>query len=228
VAYPKEFSVVLFLLLVALCAYLLCAGKMTGQVFIWSLLFCSFSVAVIHNLEVVQRLQFKGGNVEATADFQRIRNEVYAKAEQVQQMTESVAGLIAENVTTSNRYGGSGDPDPIAQELRYREKLRQTLISSGTPKQRQDELLAPFAKWIPFDLRNAILQSVFEQESKRGATPKELNALQAKLQSTLEETPPLAGLESAERIMHDHGISSPDVARNINRYKVFLTDDKLP
>jgi hypothetical protein len=106
--------------------------------------------------------------------------------------------------------------------------LRQTLTSAGTPKQRQDELLAPFAKWIPFDLRNAILQSVLEEEKKKGIAPKESNALQAELQTALEEPVPLIGLERAERIIHDRGISSPGLARNIDRYRAFLTDDKLP
>ena len=143
-------------------------------------------------------------------------------------MTESVAGLIAESVATSNRYGGSGDPDPIAQEFRYREQLRLTLTKSGTTKARIEELLAPFATWIPFDLRNAILQSVFDLQREKGATSQESNALQSSLEAALRTTPPLDGLQRAREIIQEKGLSSPSLNENIRRYESFLTTDHLP
>src|SRR5713226_3871233 len=110
--YPKEFSPVLFILLVAVCAYLLITGKLSGTNFVGSILVSALAVVVIQNADVIQRLTFKSGNVEATADFERIKQEVYAKATEVQHLAEQVAGMIAESVATSNRFGGSGDPDP--------------------------------------------------------------------------------------------------------------------
>ena len=137
-AYPKEFSVVLFLLLVALCAYLLCVGKLSGATFVSSIFVCAFAVAIMHNLDLLQKLSLKKGDLEASAEFERIRSDIYAKADEVQRMTESVAGMIAETVATSNRFGGSGDPDPIGQLVRYRDNLRETLIRAKTSQSRQD------------------------------------------------------------------------------------------
>ncbi len=228
VPYAEEFSVILFLLLVALCAYLLCAGKLNGQTFAWSILLCAFSVAVIHNLDVIQKLQFKGGHIEATAEFERIRNEVFAKADQVQHMTEAVAGLIAENVATSNRYGGSGDPDPLAQLFRYRQQLRETLTASGTSPDRQAVLLEPFAKWIPFDLKGAISQSIGDIDTKRRLTSAEYNAHQAEISAALNETPPLRGLDDAVKLLQQHDLTSLELTRNLERYRSFLTQDCLP
>ena len=142
-------------------------------------------------------------------------------------MTESVAGLIAESVATSNRYGGSGDPDPIAQEFRYREKLRQTLTASKTSKEKIDEILAPFAQWIPFDLRSSILQATLNAELKKGVVPKETNAFQSRLQTALEISPPLEGLDRATQILHEAGLSSPELTKSLDRYKRFLTEDRL-
>jgi hypothetical protein len=226
-AYPREFSIVLYILLIGLCAYLLCVGKLSGRAFVFSLLLSAFAVAIMHNLDVLQRLSVKGQGVEAIAEFERIRQDVYAKESAVRQMTESVAGLIAENVTTSNRYGGSGDPDPIAQEARYREKIRQTLVDAGTPKDRIDQILAPFSKWIPFDLQNAILMSASESTGKKGMTPQQRNEFNAKLESDLHAEPPLAGLNSAEKVIHEAGLSSPELEANIGRYKTFLTKDEV-
>jgi hypothetical protein len=227
VAYPKEFSVVLFILLFAICVYLLLSGKLTPSSFVCSIFVSALAVAVIHNLDVVQRLTLKGGTVEATADFERIRQQVYAKAEEVQQLAEQIAGMIAESVATSNRYGGSGDPDPIAQEARYRDKLNQTLTDMGTPQQRRTEILAPFAQWIPFDLRSAILQTVTELLRKKGMAGTQMNEFGARLQKLLEGQPPLKALDQAVTFLREEGVNSPRLEQEIQRYRAFLTDGKV-
>jgi hypothetical protein len=225
--YPKEFSVVLYILLIGLCAYLLCVGKISGRAFVFSLFLSAASVALMHNLDVVQRLSVKGQGVEATAEFQRIRDEVYAKESAVQQMTEAVAGLIAESVTTSSRFGGSGDPDPIAQKGRYRDKIRQTLIDAKTPKDRIDQILAPFAYWIPLDLRIDIQTSASQLIGMKGMTPQQRNEFGSKLDSALDTKPPIAGLNAAEKFIHDEGLSSPELEENIKRYRTYLTTGEV-
>ena len=204
--YPKEFSPILFIFLVAVCAYLLLTGKLTGTGFVGSILVSALAVAVIHNLDVVQRFTFKGGNVEATADFERIKQEVYAKATEVQHLAEQVAGMIAESVATSNRYGGSGDPDPVAQLVRYRDNLRKTLIDIGVAKDRREELLAPFAQWIPFDLRSEIIMVADATEQQKKATPLQRNELQQELKAALDSQPPLDGLDRATKLLNQHGL----------------------
>jgi hypothetical protein len=187
----------------------------------------ALSVAVMHNLDVVQRLQFKGGTMEATADFERIRKDVYAKAEEVRQLAEQVAGMIAESVATSNRYGGSGDPDPIAQEARFRDKLNQTLTEMGTPEQRRAEILAPFAQWIPFDLRSAILQTVTELQRQKGMTGTQMNEFGARLQKRLDAQPPLKALDQAVGLLRETGVDSPRLEQEIQRYRTYLVEGKV-
>ena len=224
-AYPKEFSPVLFILLFAVCAYLLVTGKLTTASFAGSIFASVLAVAVIHNLDVLQRFTVKGGGVEATADFEKIRKDVYAKAEEVRLLAERVAGMIAESVATSNRYGGSGDPDPVAQEVRYRDNLRQTLIDMGVGKDRKEELLAPFTQWIPFDLRGEIMAAV---DLGKGAKPQDINELQQELKKTLESQPPIEGLDRAVKLLQGRGLDSPKLELAINRYRTFLTENRLP
>lgn len=202
----------LYILLVGLCAYLLCAAKLSSRAFVSSLLFSAVAVAIMHNLDFLQRLSVKGQGIEAIAEFRQIQQDIYAKADAVRQMTEAVAGLIAEDVTTSNRYGGSGDPDPIAQEARYRDKIRQTLIDAGTPKERIDQILAPFAQWIPFDLQSAISQSTLEATQKKGMSPQESNEFSAKLSAVLKE-PSIMALDRAEKMIHEAGCLPPKSKR---------------
>lgn len=226
-AYPREFSVVLFILLIAVCAYLLLMGKLSSSSFVASILVSALAVAVIHNLDVVQRLSFKGGKVEATADFERIRQSIYAKAEEVRQLAEQIAGMIAESVATSNRFGGSGDPDPIAQEGRYRDKLNQTLIDMGTPKERREQILAPFAQWIPFDLRDEILRTVSGLTSTKGMTPDQRTDIYNKFQQNLESQPPIDGLNRAVKLLQEHGLDSPRLQQQIERYRTFLLQNTI-
>lgn len=226
-AYPREFSVVLFILLVAVCAYLLLIGKLSGASFVWSILVCAAAVAVMHNLDVVQRLQLKGGTMEATAEFERIRNDIYAKAGEVRRLAEQVAGMIAESVATSNRFGGSGDPDPILQLARYRENLRKTLSDMGTSKERSEEILQPFARWIPFDLRSAILQTALDLERQKKMTGAQMNQFSAKLAKILDGQPPLDALDRGVEFLHEAGLGSPKLQQEIQRYRTFLVEDRV-
>jgi hypothetical protein len=221
------FSVILFLLLVTTCLCLLLKGKLSGKTFVFSLLVCAVTVAVIHNLDVVQHLQLKGASIEATADFERIRVDVYAKATQVRLLSEQVSELIAENVATSNRYGGSG-PDHADQEMRYRNKIRQTLIDAGTPKERREEILAPFAKWIPFDLRDAIGTAGQDLQRQKGWTPRQMNEFTAKFLAIFAEKQSIAELDRAVQLLQQSGLSSPKLEESVNRYRTFLTEDRLP
>jgi hypothetical protein len=220
--YPKEFSIVLYILLVGICAYLLCAGRISGKAFVGSLVLSAFAVALLHNLDVLQRFSVKGNGVEAIAEFEQIRKDVYAKAESVRQMTEAIADLIAENVTTSNRFGGSGDPDPIDQEIRYRDKLRKTLTDGGTSTDRINQILAPFDQWIPFDLRSALATSVIMSAQKKGWKPQQLNEFSKELSLLLEKEPHLASLDQAEQKIHNADLSSPEINLDIKRYRTFL------
>jgi hypothetical protein len=220
--YPKDFSVVLFLLLVGICAYLLCVGRLSGRLFVTSLIVAAFAVVLLQNADVLQRFSLKGQGMEATAEFERIKQDIYAKADAVRQMTEAVAGLIAEDVTTSNRYGGSGDPDPISQTIRYRDRLRQTLTDAGTPPDRIKQLLAPFEHWIPFDLRNALLTSVQAAARQRNWDFAKSNEFGNELSGLLNKEPYPASLSEAERKIHDAGLSSPDINLDIERYRTFL------
>jgi hypothetical protein len=228
VAYPKEFSVILLILLVGICSYLLILGKLSGRSFVFSLFVCAAIVAIMHNLDVLQRVAFKGAGMEGSVELQQIRSDVYAKADEVHRLGEQVAGMIAESVATSNRFGGSGDPDPVGQEVRYRDNLNQTLKEMGTTKERREEILAPFAKWVPFDLRSAILQTALDLQRQKSRTGTQMNEFSARLKTVLEGQPPIEALDRAVRLLHDAGLDSPKLEQDINRYRTFLKDDRLP
>jgi hypothetical protein len=225
--YPKEFSIVLYLLLVAICAYLLCAGKLTSRDFMWSLLLTAFAVAVLHNLDTLRRLVYKGPGGEATAEFEQIKKDVYAKADAVRQMTEAVAGLIAEEVATAGRFGGTVEPDPVAHLIQSRDKLHRTLANVGTPEDHIKQLLAPFEQWIPFDLRNALITSAQTAAQQKGWKPQQLNEFGQELSSLLQREPHLVSLNQAERRIHDADLSSSEITLAVDRYRSYLTNGDL-
>ena len=69
--YPKEFSVVLFLLLVGLLAYLLTVGKLGPSTFVAGMLVSALTVGVMHNLDVLSRMAVKSGGIEASVEIVR-------------------------------------------------------------------------------------------------------------------------------------------------------------
>ncbi len=216
----------LYILLVGLCSYLLCLGKLSGRAYVWSIIVSAAAVAILHNLDVIQRISVKGQGIEAMADFTRIQKDIYAKADQVQQMTEAVAEMLADTATSQGRYGGSSDN--AYQEVQYRDKLTKTLLAAGTPKDRIDKILASFAQWIPFDLQSDISQSVLDAAQKKGMTAKEFNDLSARLSETLRKEPLLQSLDTTAAMIHKEGLSSPQIDASIRRYRTFLTTNEVP
>ncbi|MGA7523478.1 MAG: hypothetical protein WBW84_13555 [Acidobacteriaceae bacterium] len=223
--YPKEFSIVLYILLVGLCSYLLCLGKLSGRAFIWSIIASAIAVALLHNLDVIQRISVKGQGIEAMADFQRIQKDIYAKADQVEQMTEAVAEMLADTATSQGRYGGSSDN--AYREAQYRDKLTKTLVAAGTPKDRIDRILVSFAQWIPFDLQGHISQSVLEAGRKKGMSSQQMNDLSARLSKTLSTHPLLANLDAAEAMIKEEGLTSPEITASVHRYRTYLTTNEV-
>jgi hypothetical protein len=221
--YPKDFSIVLYLLLVAICAYLLCTGKLTGRSFVSSLLVSALAVAILHNLDALQRLAYKGPGWEATAEFERVKREVYAKADAVRQMTEGIGSLLAYQVATAGRYGGDPHPDHVSQLIESRDKLRDTLIDAGTSKERIEQILAPFAQWIPFDLRSELTTSAQTAAQKNHWEITRMNQFLKDLSALLNKEPYLASLSEAEHRIHDAGLSSLDINLDIERYRTYLT-----
>jgi len=221
--YPKDFSVVLFLLLVGICAYLLCVGRLSGRLFVTSLIVAAVAVVLLQNSDVLQRFSLKGQGMEATAEFERIRQDVYAKADAVRQMTEAVAGLMAEEVATAGRFGGRVEPDPVAHLIQSRDQLHRTLANAGTPEDHIKQLLAPFAQWIPFDLRNALISSVQTAAQQKGWKPQQLNDFSTELSSLLNKEPHEASLSAAEHKIREASLTSPDINLDIERYRTFLS-----
>jgi hypothetical protein len=210
--------------LVAICAYLLCVGKLRDWPFAFTLVFAAAAVVLLQNADVIQRLTVKQSGTEVSAEFERIKQikqEVYAKADAVRQMTESVAGLIADEVTKANRYPGGSDH--VAQEIEQRNKLRKTLSDVGTSTDRTKQILAPFDHWIPFDLQDELQTDAQMHALQKGWPPQKVNDFVKELNSLLQKEPYSASLNQAERKISEAGLSSPDINLDIERYRTFLT-----
>ena len=137
----KEFSVPLALLLIAILVYLLIIGKLNGWTFAGSFIGVGILVAVIAvvlpRTEDVSEVGGKVGGQEILIKMERVRQDIYAKAEVVQQLTEHVAEVSAFNLTHLGRWS---PPNLDELLLKERDRLIEMLRHTGIPEKRIQEI----------------------------------------------------------------------------------------
>ncbi len=89
-------------LLILFC-YFLFIGKFRGQIFficVVTVLFLLFAFYVRDRIEEVVAYKFK----LKLKEIKKIKEDIYAKTEEVKKMGESIAQMIAENIAMENRF----------------------------------------------------------------------------------------------------------------------------
>ena len=126
-----NFSRVIFLFLVVLGACFMVAGRIGTSGFCAVILTSAVAVAIIHNLDSLTRLGLKSGSAEATLEVTRqLRDEVFAKAVQVQRQAEQAAAISAWVVSITNRLVGESFQEQL---LERRDELRAMLADLDVP-----------------------------------------------------------------------------------------------
>ena len=212
--YPREFSIVLYLLLVALFAYLLLVGKLGDRTFIVGLMAAALAVAILHNAETLGRLVLGPPlDVAHQAAPARPAND----PADLQRLGEHVAALAASAVAHENRWTGS---DYHRSLLEQADEIAQLLAELGTPRERIVETVRPILQTVERDYRTAFAHAVAVALSRTGKTA----IRQASAERIRDEIAEPGGMDRARRFLSDHGIQDdPVVSEALARYGAFMT-----
>jgi len=138
-------SYALFASLISTCGFFVWVGRLSGTEFVFSILLSGLAAIGLHNVDSVRHFALKGAGIEATLAIEKIRDDLYAKAEEVHRLAEEFAGMLAERAAGANRLVGD---DLDTKLITYRERLKQTLDRLGTSKARQLEIVQPITKMM--------------------------------------------------------------------------------
>ena len=224
--YPKEFSVVLGIGLILICVYLLMTGRLGPGHFALSILASGGFVALLHNLEAIESLTYKhpsGG--EAVVQMQRIREDVYAKAEQIKKTVEQTAALLAWNVSHMNRFTGPAFQDAM---LDRRDEIDKHLAEVGTSEVRREEILRTITQTVDRDMRRHIANAAHSAANKRGWEQPKLKSLAADIQTRLDRPDRLEALTDTEAHLKTLDIWTEEIAEHVAHYRRLLETRRLP
>lgn len=209
--YPREFSIVLYLLLVALFAYLLLVGRLGDRTFLFGLMAAALAVAILHNADMLGRLALgtpaghPANTVERAVD-----------AGDLQRLGEHVAALAASAVAHDNRWTGS---DYHRSLLKQADEISQLLSELGTPPERIAETVRPILQTVERDYRTALAHAVAVALSKAGkAGDREPFAERVR-----DEVAQAGGIDRVRGWLREHGIhDDPIVSDALARYESFI------
>lgn len=211
--YPREFSIVLFLLLVALFAYLLLVGKLGDRSFIFGLMAAALAVAILHNADMLGRLVLGPPSIAHTVR----QVEPRVDPADLQRLGEHVAALAASAVAHENRWTGS---DYHRSLLKQADEITQLLAELGTPPERIAETVRPIMQTVERDYRTALAHAVAVALPKSG---KSMNR-EAFAERLREEVAQPGGVERVRGQLRDLGIDTdPVVSAALARYESFLS-----
>lgn len=211
--YPREFSIVLFLLLVALFAYLLLVGKLGDRTFVAGLMVAALAVAVLHNGEMLLRL-VAGPSLDAG---RRAHMAEPSGSRDLQKLGEHVAALAASAVAHENRWTGSDYHRSLLQQA---DEIAQLLAELGTPRERIVETVRPILQTVERDYRTAFAHAVAVALNKAGRSA----TREASAERVREEIAQPGGVQRVRAWLRDQGIDGdPIVGEALARYESFLT-----
>jgi hypothetical protein len=212
--YPREFSIVLYLLLVALFAYLLLVGKLGDRTFIAGLMAAALAVVILHNAEMLGRLAL-GPSADVARQAHTVEPGV--DAADLQRLGEHVAALAASAVAHDNRWTGS---DYHRSLLVQADEISQLLSELGTPPERIAETIRPILQTVERDYRTAFAHAVAVALSRSGKAANR----EAAAERVREEIARPGGVVSVRGWLRDQGIAGdPVVSEALARYEAFIT-----
>ena len=219
-----NFSIVIFLFLVVLGACFMVAGRITSG-FCAVILTSAVAVAIIHNLDSLTRLGLKSGSAEATLEVTRqLRDEVFAKAVQVQRQAEQAAAISAWVVSITNRLVGESFQEQL---LERRDELRAMLADLDVPPERQRTIVMPITKAVANDyrvqIRSEVQRAVVEAIS---GTEQQVDAIIQEVMAPLENSDRQTGLLELRRHAEQHNLQWEGFHSAVERYGRFLEQNQ--
>ena len=100
--------IVVFFPLVAIGAYFVLKGLFGAPGFFGVIATAAIAVVILQNGNTLTNIGLKTAGGDVSVEVARVRDEIFAKAEEVQQLTEQSAAISAWVVSTANRLVGGG------------------------------------------------------------------------------------------------------------------------
>ena len=228
--YPKDFSPILALGLVMICVYLLMTNRLTGGQTWLALLSCAFIVVAVHNLDAIGNFRVKAGGAEAVMEMKELRDEVYAKVDELKKVASGVATFTVQSIVHEGRMVGEDEEDRV---LRRRDDLERFLRDAGIAAPQIAETILPITRIVDWDMRRKIvINGVSSWRLPKGANPNnppEREEYRKRLVSTFEQPDRMKALDEAEVLLRPfYDPENPTLINSVTQYRRMLTSGQLP
>jgi hypothetical protein len=228
--YPKDFSAVLAIGLILICAYLLITAKLSGWQFGFALFASAFIVIGLHNIDNIGKLSVKGGGVDAVMEVRELRNEVFAKVDELKKIAAGIGTFTVASIVGEGRFVGSDHQDRM---LDRRDQLDAFLKDAGIDDEQRSRTISPITRMVDFDYRRRIvINAVAKWRLPPGANPvepPEREKFERDVEKALQQSDRIKGLQEAESLIrHLYDPANPILIESVDRYRKALTTGRLP
>ena len=175
----------------------------------------SVSVSALQHLiiEVLRR------PVEFT-EVARVRDEIFAKAEEVQQLAEQSAAISAWVVSTANRLVGESFQEQLLQR---RDELLAMLIDLDVAPERRIAIVMPITRAVANDYRmNILSEARHAVVDAISGTKQQVDAIIREVVAPLENPDQQTGLLELRRHAEQHNLKLEGFHSAVDRYDRLL------
>ena len=211
-------SIVLFFLIVASGAYFVVKGGAAGYCGV--IVSAAIAVAIIQNIDTFTNLGLKTAGVDVSVEVARVRDEIFAKAEKVQQLTEQSAAISAWVVSTANRLVGESFQEQLLQR---RDELLAMLVDLDVAPERQIAIVMPITRAVANDYRrNVLSEARHAVVDASNGTEQQVDAIIRGVEALLENPDQQTGLLELRRYAEQHNLKLQGFHSAVDRYDRFL------
>jgi len=227
----RDFSVPLALLLIGVMVYLLIIGKLNGYSFIGSLFVVALLTGVVGVVlprsEQVSELSGTVAGQAILVKMEKVRDEIYAKAEAVQRLTEHVADLSVFNLIHLGRFSPENLDELLLKE---RDRLNEMLHSAGIPDSRIREVTSKVTDVVIRDLARDVWRVVPKEIFNKGVAKEQgEKAVRRKFTKGLIDSKVGTASDVAQEFFKPYGGGwNKDVQVKIAEFDSFRANGVLP
>ena len=212
---------VIFFVLVAIGTHFIAKGRYVAAGFCSVIVSAAVTVTILQNIDTFTSLVFTTGplSVEAVREVARVRDEIFAKAEEVQQLAEQSAAISAWVVSTANRLVGESFQEQLLQR---RDELLAMLVDLDVAQERQIAIVMPITRAVANDYRrNVLSEARHAVVDAISGTEQQVDAIR-EVEALLENPDQQTGLLELRRYAEQHNLKLQGFHSAVDRYDRFL------
>jgi len=179
-------------------------GKFNAPSFALLLFVVCLTALLFYNIDQIQRFVFKAKDTELSAELKSIKEDIYAKVEDVKRMGEEIGRIAAYSAMEANRLVGD---DHVDQLVARRDSIVSMLEDFGADADKISQIADYMDQWIIHDLQYEL----------------------AEVAPTLSiDIQPGKNDEEIQKFLAEASESEIPVARAVKRLYTFMRNKKLP